>query len=100
MSANRLYIPTEFVDLSFPSITIACLLSHEPRYRIFNEDDLEMLRLIMRAKMLGFSLEQARELTTFLRNESHNAKDVKVIATQHVAKLDKRIVDMTEMRDA
>ena len=68
-------------------------------YRIYNDSDLHTLRFIKRGRSLGFSLERIRELLS-LWNDTHRASaDVKAIALTHVAELEKRINELSEMRD-
>ncbi len=68
-------------------------------YRIYGDKDLHSLRFIKRARSLGFSLEQIKDLLSLWQNQERASADVKAIAQAHVADLNRRIVELTEMRD-
>jgi MerR family copper efflux transcriptional regulator len=68
-------------------------------YRIYGDNDLHALRFVKRARTLGFSLEQIRELLSLWQNKERASADVKTIAMGHVAELNQRIAELTEMRD-
>jgi MerR family copper efflux transcriptional regulator len=68
-------------------------------YRIYGDNDLHTLRFVKRARLLGFSLEQIRGLLSLWQNKERASADVKTIAMGHVAELNQRIAELTEMRD-
>ena len=71
----------------------------EAGYRIYGDNDLHTLRFVKRARLLGFSLEQIRDLLSLWQNKERASADVKTIAIGHVTELNQRIAELTEMRD-
>ena len=68
-------------------------------YRIYGDNDLHSLHFVKRARKLGFSIEQIRDLLSLWQDAGRASADVKAIAQAHVADLDKRICELTDMRD-
>ena len=68
-------------------------------YRIYGDNDLHALRFVKRGRSLGFSLDQIRDLLSLWQNKERASADVKSIAMGHVAELNQRIAELTEMRD-
>ncbi len=67
-------------------------------YRLYGEDAIARLRFIRRAKQLGFQLPEIRELLAL--NDGGGARaEVKRLATHRVAELQRRIDELTRMRD-
>ncbi|NOV31838.1 hypothetical protein DDY07_19170 [Methylomonas sp. ZR1] len=55
--------------------------------------------MIKRARGLGFSLEQIRDLVSLWQDPVRASADVKALAQSHVDDLNRRIAELTEMRD-
>ena len=68
-------------------------------YRIYRENDVHTLRFIKRARTLGFSLEQIKDLLSLWQDPQRASADVKAIAQSHLEELEIRIRELTEMRD-
>ncbi|WP_432741535.1 Cu(I)-responsive transcriptional regulator [Methylobacter sp. G7] len=68
-------------------------------YRTYGENDLHVLRMIKKSRSLGFSLDQIRELLSLWQDPNRESADVKAIAQAHVDDLNKRISELSEMRD-
>jgi len=77
------------------------LLSKLPRsfgnYRVYSTNDIHVLRFIRRARDLGFSIEEIRELLGLWRNKSRSSAAVKKIAAKHIADLRLKIAELQSM---
>jgi Cu(I)-responsive transcriptional regulator len=68
-------------------------------YRVYGPNDVEYLRFVRRARSLGFSIEDIRELVGLWRNKSRSSAAVKKIAGRHVDALKEKIAEMESMAD-
>lgn len=69
-------------------------------YRIYRDADLHVLRFVRRARDLGFSIKETKTLLGLWNNRRRASAEVKRLAMQHVADLDKRIAELQAMRGA
>lgn len=68
-------------------------------YRIYGAAEVHTLRFIRQARRLGFLVEDIRKLLALWQDRSRASAEVKRIALEHVAELERRIGELTEMRD-
>lgn len=68
-------------------------------YRAYAESDIHTLRFIRRARDLGFSVSEIHDLLELWRDRSRKSADVKRVAQQHIAELQRRIDDLRQMAD-
>ncbi len=69
------------------------------RYRAYDERDIQTLRFIHRARGLGFSLRQLRDLLALYRDRRRASRQVKQLARAHVASIERRIAELSSIRD-
>ncbi|MCZ4312844.1 Cu(I)-responsive transcriptional regulator [Comamonadaceae bacterium G21597-S1] len=70
----------------------------EAGYRQYTDKDIHTLRFIKRARDLGFSMAEIDELLKLWQDQRRPSSQVKRIAAMHVADLEQRIAELTEMR--
>lgn len=78
---------------------VASVLRSTGNYRMYGENDIHTLRFVGRARALGFSTEQIRELLGLWQNKLRASATVKTIALQRIQELDARIAELTGVRD-
>jgi Cu(I)-responsive transcriptional regulator len=69
----------------------------ESSYRIYTDNDINTLKFIRRARDLGFSVEQMKTLVALWRDKSRSSADVKAIALEHVAELERKAAAIQAM---
>jgi Cu(I)-responsive transcriptional regulator len=67
-------------------------------YRAYNPEHLNRLSFIRRARDLGFSLAQVRELLSLSDQRDRSCKAVDAIAREHLAEVDSKIADLSALR--
>ncbi|MDD0976314.1 Cu(I)-responsive transcriptional regulator [Pseudomonas fontis] len=68
-------------------------------YRLYQQDDLHSLNFIKRSRDLGFSLDEVAKLLTLWQDRHRASADVKTLAAEHVADLNRRIEELVSLRD-
>lgn len=67
-------------------------------YRVYSTREVQMLQFVHRGRELGFSLEQIGALLALWQDKQRASKDVRALAQEHIAELDRKIADMQAMR--
>jgi Cu(I)-responsive transcriptional regulator len=71
----------------------------EAGYRVYGDSDVHILRFVRRARDLGFSVEQMRDLLALWQDRGRASADVKRIAMDHVAELERKALALQQMAD-
>ena len=66
-------------------------------YRVFREIDLHKLTFLSRARALGFTIDDCRNLLALYEDETRASADVKEIASKHLKEIEAKINDLQAM---
>ncbi len=69
-------------------------------YRTYQQNEIETLRFIRRARDFGMPMRRVKMLVELWHDRSRPSREVKAIALRQVAELEARIDELTAMRDA
>lgn len=66
-------------------------------YRHYGETDVGRLQFIRAARHLGFSLDDIRDLLSLWQDKQRTSREVKALATAHIAALESRVAELQGM---
>ena len=72
----------------------------ESGYRVYDENDVHRLRFVRRARDFGFPVDRIRDLLRLWHDRKRPSAEVKRIAEAHVAELDRKIAELSALRDS
>ena len=70
----------------------------ENNYRYFDESNLDKLKFLVRARKLGFSLEECKELIKLFENDNRKSENVRNIAKNKLENIDKQIQELKDLK--
>ncbi|KAA3619230.1 MAG: MerR family transcriptional regulator, partial [Proteobacteria bacterium] len=68
-------------------------------YRVYDTRSIHLLKFIQRARNLGFSLDECRSLLSLYLDRNRASADVKHLARQRVAEIDRRIAELMKLKE-
>lgn len=68
-------------------------------YRTYNPRNIEELTLLHQARLVGFTLEECKDLLALFHNSDRRSADVKARTLEKVTDIDRHIRELTEMRE-
>ena len=72
----------------------------ENNYRYFNAENINKLKFLVRARNLGFSLEECKELIKLFGNSSRKSENVRDIAKNKLTKISKQIKELEDLKES
>lgn len=66
-------------------------------YRQYSEKDVHVLKFVKRARELGFSMKDIKQLLSLWRNKSRSSSQVKSLALKHKKELELKLKEIQEM---
>ena len=67
-------------------------------YRAYSGDDVHRLAFLKRARSLGFSIDDCRQLLELYQDRKRASQDVQKIAVAHVEAIEEKIRELQSMR--
>lgn len=66
-------------------------------YRQYSMNDVHILQFVKRARELGFSMKDIKQLVSLWKNKNRSSSQVKSIAKKHVDELEKKLEEIQSM---
>ena len=67
-------------------------------YRAYDENDVHILRFVQRARSLGFSVNECRQLLDLYRDPHRMSGEVKALTVRRIAEIDRKMAELAGMR--
>lgn len=68
-------------------------------YRDYSTSDVHRLRFLQRARGLGFSVAECRQLLSLYNDRERESADVKTLAKAKLTEIDRKIAELKGLRD-
>ena len=96
--AERAGLPPKTIRY-YEDIGLIRPLRSDNGYRAFQAKDLHKLAFLGRARALGFSIEDCRNLLALYDDSTRESAQVKQIAEHHLTQIDEKIAQLQSMRN-
>jgi len=78
------------------------LIAEPPRkpsgYRDYGDSDVEVLRFVNKARLLGFPLKDVAQLLSLWQDRGRSSAEVKALTEGHIAGIEQRIEELQSVR--
>jgi Cu(I)-responsive transcriptional regulator len=69
-------------------------------YRQYTAREVDILRFIRQSRSMGFSMKDIAQLLELSANQHRESREVKMLARQHIAELDRKMQELAQMKSA
>lgn len=67
-------------------------------YRDYSSSDVHRLAFLQRARSLGFTVEECRQLLALYHDHSRASADVKDLATRKITEIERKMAELAELK--
>lgn len=93
-------LPTKTIRY-YEDIGLIAVAGRAPNgYRDYDKQDVHILRFLRRARTLGFSVDECRELLALYRDRERASAEVKAIALGRIADIEHKIAELESLKRA
>ena len=68
-------------------------------YRDYGPQEVQQLRFVQRTRSFGFSIDACRELLALYADRNRASADVKAIALDHLAEIERKMTELQSLHD-
>jgi Cu(I)-responsive transcriptional regulator len=97
-AASRSGVPTKTIRYYEDVGLIGPAPRSDNGYRAYGERDVHVLRFVQRARSLGFSLQDCRQLLALYQDPARASAEVKAVTERRLAEIDRKIAALAAMR--
>ncbi|MDV7142968.1 Cu(I)-responsive transcriptional regulator [Tropicimonas sp. TH_r6] len=90
-------LPTKTIRY-YEDIGLVSPLRSTNGYRTFRDSDLHKLAFLGRARSLGFTIDDCRNLIALYGDDTRASADVKKIASEHLERIDAKVDELLAMK--
>lgn len=68
-------------------------------YREYTEKDVHLLRFVQRARSLGFTIKDCRELLSLYTDQRRSSRSVRAIAVRRLGEIERKLAELQSLVD-
>ena len=97
-AARRSGLPTKTIRFYEDIGLVPAARRDDNGYRRYGEREVHLLHFVHRARTLGFSVEQCRELLALYADKERASADVKALALARITDIERKIDELVAMK--